>query len=436
MNLEIVSRTEIGPSDFTWWGPPQTVEHFDRTWECEARIDGRSVRIRHGIGRRNAYGRDRVHSVTWLEGQPTVEGVEADDYAETRSLISAIKRPDRKLARSLDEVPEGYEGFLIINHREEIDAKYSRDGLAVKIREDDADAWCLYAALRKRDRAAKTPGPTPTAAVRRKQIPSMLPPSYEPITEKTRSRVARALIEYEEHLNGPLQQGTGRLTEDEEADRFVHQDGFAFLLAVLFDQGIGYGRAWGAPFELRRRLGHLDPHRMVREPDAVAEAIRRRPALHRYVNTLPVWVLEAARRVIDQYKGRAENIWDDRPTARGLQARLDAFLGVSQKKAAMTAMLLWRNRDVDIREMDGCDVAVDIHIRRVFLRTGLVERDDPREMIQSARRVWPALPGALDPPAWTIGRERCHAGVPDCPACPIRHVCPKLVDRAASVVGA
>lgn len=435
VNLEIHSCTEVGSSDFPWWGPDAALEHFDQTWECEATVDDRSARIRHGIGRRAAYGRERVHSVTWFGGNPTVEGVEADDYADSRSLICAIKRPDRKLARSLDDVPDGYEPFLIVNHRDEIDARYSRNGLAVKIREDDVEAWSLLAALRVRDRAGALPASPMAAPERRASTGATRVQRFAPADDDTRGRVARALIQLEERTNGPFRRGTGRLSEHDEADRLVHEDGFAFLLAVLFDQGVPYGRAWDAPLELERRLGHLDPVRMLGEPTAVAEAVGRRPALHRFVNTLPGWILNAARRVVEEFGGNAEAIWSDRPTARQLHRRLDSFVGISQKKAAMTTMLLWRNRDVEVVEMEGCDVAVDIHIRRVYLRAGLAERDDPRDMIEAARQLWPSLPGALDPPAWTVGRNWCHASAPSCPACPLTHVCPKLIDRAASVVG-
>jgi len=206
--------------------------------------------------------------------------------------------------------------------------------------------------------------------------------------------------------------------------------------AVLFDQGVPYGRAWSAPLELKRRLGYLNPRRMLSDPDALAEAIRRRPALHRYVNTLPLWILDACRRLLEEYQGDAAAVWADHPTAGDLQARLDAFLGISQKKAAMTVMLLWRDCGVDIRGMDGCDVAVDIHVRRVFLRSGLAEEDDPRAIVVAAREIWPELPGALDPPAWAVGRKWCHASAPACPACVLRMVCPKLIDHASTVVGA
>ncbi len=101
----------------------------------------------------------------------------------------------------------------------------------------------------------------------------------------------------------------------------------------------------------------------------------------------------------------------------------------------MTLMLLWRSRGVEVSDMSGCDVAVDVHVRRVFLRSGLVERDDPGAMILSARDLNPELPGALDPPAWNVGRNWCHPRVPDCPNCPIAHRCPQLVDRAVGIQG-
>jgi endonuclease III len=44
-------------------------------------------------------------------------------------------------------------------------------------------------------------------------------------------------------------------------------------------------------------------------------------------------------------------------------------------------------------------------------------------------------PGAIDLARWLIGRQWCHAGDPDCPACVLIDVCPKQVERAADVRG-
>jgi endonuclease III len=204
---------------------------------------------------------------------------------------------------------------------------------------------------------------------------------------------------------------------------------------VIFDQGIAFQRAWAAPYELRKRLGHLDPARIAAEPEQVAEAIRQAPSLHRFVNNLSRWVVAAARRVMEQYGGRADTIWEGSPTASELQRRLDEFDGIAQKKAAMAVEILERVRKVSITQMHGSDVAYDRHIRRVFLRTGLALYDDADHIIAVARQLNAERPGAIDFPAWRVGVDWCHPGVPDCPNCRLREPCPKLVDRAVSVRG-
>lgn len=66
----------------------------------------------------------------------------------------------------------------------------------------------------------------------------------------------------------------------------------------------------------------------------------------------------------------------------------------------MAVEILERDLGLPIREMSGSDIAYDVHIRRVFIRTGLAEVDDPDHMIAIARRIHPDRPGALDAPAW------------------------------------
>ena len=433
MNVQLVAVRAVGPFTFRW---PDAVESFDHGWEGIARVGAREFRFKHGIGRRVAYGRPRVHSVTWLGGQPEVEGVEADDYERSQALITRIKRSDRKLARNLAEVPPGYEGFLIVNHRDEIDAPYSPNGLAVKIRDDDMEAWISAAVLRAGDPGGpgarvpeqpkdSDPGPSTSA-----------PPHTAEAIPGNKQAVAEALLEYAASYEVPRGEPLPPLTPDKEADAFVRADPFAFLLAVIFDQGIPYERAWRAPLDLRGRLGQLDPVSIVSDPAAVGYAVQKAPALHRYVNNMPSWIVAAADRVVRDYQGDASRIWSDHPTAEKLQGRLLAFEGIGPKKAAMAVELLERHLGVPIRMMEGSDIAYDIHVRRVFLRTGLADRDDPGHMIAVARELHPARPGMLDDPAWRIGKLWCHAREPECSDCRIAHACPKLIDRAAGVMGA
>jgi uncharacterized HhH-GPD family protein len=222
-------------------------------------------------------------------------------------------------------------------------------------------------------------------------------------------------------------------TTNPEADELVRDDPFAFLLAVIFDQGIPSERAWMSPFLLRERLGFLDPLGIASNEAAVSKAIGRPPSLHRYVNTMPGWIVKAADRVLDSYGGDAGRIWCDNPSADDLQKRFCDFVGIAQKKAAMAVITLERDLGVPIRNLHRSDIAFDVHIRRVFLRSGLADRDDQDHVVDMARRLNPAIPGALNLPTWLIGRGWCRPRVPDCVTCPLTEVCPKEIERAAGV---
>jgi endonuclease III len=174
---------------------------------------------------------------------------------------------------------------------------------------------------------------------------------------------------------------------------------------------------------------------MVANSAAVKVAVKGPPALHRYVETVPDWLVATAERVLREYEGDAARIWNDYPRAAELRQRFEAFKGIGQNQAAMAVEILERDLGVPIRAMHGSDIAYDIHVRRVFLRTRLAERDDLEHMVAVAREAYPDRPGAIDFPAWLVGRQWCRAGIPDCPHCVLTEVCPKDVARAANVVG-
>jgi hypothetical protein len=134
--------------EFEWLWPSRNIEKFDRSWRGEIAIDGKKYDFRHALGHRRVYGRERAHSVTWIAGKQTVEGVEADDYRSSRALISLLRRDGKKHARTSDDLPKEYDGFLTVEHRTEISAPHSPRSLAVKIAEDDVPAWVIHAAVR------------------------------------------------------------------------------------------------------------------------------------------------------------------------------------------------------------------------------------------------------------------------------------------------
>jgi len=101
----------------------------------------------------------------------------------------------------------------------------------------------------------------------------------------------------------------------------------------------------------------------------------------------------------------------------------------------MAANILVRDLGVKAKGDDwsGIDVSYDQqagYVGRVFLRTGLVEVDKKQVVIEAARRLNSNWPGALDLPAWLIGREWCHEKSPKCHNCLIDSVCPRKLDKS------
>jgi endonuclease III len=204
---------------------------------------------------------------------------------------------------------------------------------------------------------------------------------------------------------------------------------------VIADQGIRAERAWAIPRELQLRLGGFSPEFIASNPEAIRTAFAAAPKLHRFINQVADWTIAAAGIVIETYHGDAAEIWAGESTAAELRQRFDDFPGIGQKKAAMAVEILERSLGVKVSDLSGSDVAIDVHLRRVFLRTGIAERDELNHMVAEARALHPERPGQLDNPTWDIGRRWCTAKNPDCANCPLVAVCPRLIERGNAVRG-
>jgi uncharacterized HhH-GPD family protein len=227
----------------------------------------------------------------------------------------------------------------------------------------------------------------------------------------------------------------GSFSGDEDADALLRTDPNAFLLGVLFTQGIPAERAWAAPLALLRRLGTLDVGYLATHGDEVALAVQAPPMLHRFKHTLPVWIVDAARRLKDEYDGCAAAIWPAGDSVLAVTERLSAFQGIGRKKSVMAVEILTRHLGVELHGREAGCVAYDVQVRRVFLRSGLADEDSVDAIEAAARAVFPDSPGTLDLPAWLIGREWCRPRAPRCDACRLGAVCPRLLDRTPEGVG-
>jgi uncharacterized HhH-GPD family protein len=256
------------------------------------------------------------------------------------------------------------------------------------------------------------------------------------VTGRSADAAGALLVELGRRLDaeGDAQVG-GSFTPSADADLLLKTCPEAFLLGVLFTQGIPAERAWAGPWLLQQRLGHLDLARLAVERDAVDAAVCAPPALHRFKHTLAGWISDAAERLLQCYGGDATRIWAGGLPAAEIAERLAAFSGIGRKKSAMAVEILRRHFGVEMTGPEGGTVAYDVHVRRVFLRTGLAASDTPDAIAAAARTVYPECPGMLDLPAWLVGRTWCRPTVPLCGECPLASGCPKLNGIAVEGVG-
>lgn len=234
---------------------------------------------------------------------------------------------------------------------------------------------------------------------------------------------------------GAAQVGSS-FTTDVSADAFLRSSPNAFLFGLLFTQGIPAERAWAGPWLLKERLGTLDPSYLACHSDEVRAAVQREPMLHRFKETLPKWIVAAAVRLVDCYGGNAARIWPNGDHVLDVTERLLEFEGIGRKKAVMAVEILQRHFGIEMVGRECGEVAYDVHVRRVFLRTGLAAEDSQEAIQAAAARVCPDAPATLDLAAWLIGRDWCRPRAPLCNECRLSASCLRVTSITPEGVGA
>ena len=213
-----------------------------------------------------------------------------------------------------------------------------------------------------------------------------------------------------------------------EATELVTRNSFAFLLAVCLDRGVRSEIIWTFPWAMLSRLGHLDPRiLMFMTEDELRKVIDTLSYKPRYTRDAPRTILDLCRIVVDEFDGKAQAIWE-RKGALEVRSTLMRIHGVGAGIAAMGLNLIERvlGHSFGEQEYRYIDVKPDVHLVRVFFRTGLCDVANSSQVVEAARTHSPNFPGQLDAPGWIIGRTWCHEREPECVSCPLDILCPKV----------
>lgn len=206
----------------------------------------------------------------------------------------------------------------------------------------------------------------------------------------------------------------------------------AFVMACVVDRQIKAERAWAIPYALATKLHEqgrdfsMDTLQSL-DVDAFVALMTSPVPLHRFPNNMARYLHAAVQRIADEYAGDASLIWSGSPPSAVVVNRFLQFKGVGQKIATMATNILVRHFRIPLSDYYSVDVSLDVHVRRVFMRLGLVGPSaSAEELIYRARAMSPDYPGLVDLPAWEIGRTWCHPTDPECHACSMSDLCPQI----------
>jgi uncharacterized HhH-GPD family protein len=133
-----------------------------------------------------------------------------------------------------------------------------------------------------------------------------------------------------------------------DACELLSRSPLALLIAMLLDQQVPLEKAFTAPLELARRLGHEPTARELAEsgPEELAAVFSARPALHRYPKAMAGRVQQLCRLLVDRYGGDAAAVWAGARTGSELLARISELPGFGPDKAKIFLALLGKQYGV------------------------------------------------------------------------------------------
>jgi uncharacterized HhH-GPD family protein len=133
-----------------------------------------------------------------------------------------------------------------------------------------------------------------------------------------------------------------------EANELLSRSPLALLIGMVLDQQVPLERAFSAPLDLARRLGHEPTVAELADFDPVVLAgiFSERPALHRYPKAMAARVQEVARLIVDQYDGDPARLWTTAQTGAELLKRVSALPGFGAQKARIFVALLGKQLGV------------------------------------------------------------------------------------------
>jgi uncharacterized HhH-GPD family protein len=135
---------------------------------------------------------------------------------------------------------------------------------------------------------------------------------------------------------------TLHITGDADADRLLSEDPLALLIGMLLDQQVAMEVAFSGPLKIEQRVGSVDAATLAAyDPDALVEAFRQTPSIHRYPGSMAARVQSLCAALEQDWGGDAAALWTrGEPDGPEVLGRLKKLPGFGEQKARIFLALL------------------------------------------------------------------------------------------------
>ena len=203
-----------------------------------------------------------------------------------------------------------------------------------------------------------------------------------------------------------------------------------FVLACIMDKQIKAERAWKIPYKIGLHLKGFEFKYFEKLTRQQILQIFENETLHRFNKNMAEQFYLGIQQIKNNYSGDSSKIWTTKKDAAAIVYNFLEFKGVGPKISTMAVNILRRHYNLDISNLSAIDISPDVHVVRVFRRTGLVSENSEREaVIYKAKELHHKYPGVFDSPVFNIGRNWCKPRKPLCGDCYLEKYCPKNITK-------
>ena len=180
-------------------------------------------------------------------------------------------------------------------------------------------------------------------------------------------------------------------TDNEEANKLLESDPLALLIGMVLDQQVKMEKAFGGPYELKKRIGGLDAQKIASmDPDELDRVFRERPALHRFPGNMARRVQAMTQVVVKDYGGDAGAVWREAKDGDDLAARISKLPGFGEMKTKILVSVLAKKFGVKPKGWEkhaaGWHTVADVDSPESMVQARAVKREMKAEKAAKARK--------------------------------------------------